>query len=263
MPWPTPAGRAGEQQVAGLEGDELAHVGDQVGGGEHQLRGAAGLADHAVDLAADLEVGVGTADLVGGDQPRPDRRGVLPGLALQPLERAVLPVAHRDVVGDGEPGDGVGGLGAGGAPDAACRSPARARPPSRPVRSRLAARCRRARRSRASRNLANSVGCVGELVAHLEDVAPVVQALAEDLAGEGDDRRESAVATSWTCPSPARRRRVPAARRRRGTSSSTSASPSTTRGVRAVGGPDRRPSHGAHAVTSRRGRIRAITVTPP
>ena len=104
-------GGAGEQQVAGFEGDELAHVGDEVGGGEHQLRGAAGLADHAVDVAADREVGVRTADLVGGHQPRPDRGGVLPRLALEPLERAVLPVAHRDVVGDGEPGDGVGGLG--------------------------------------------------------------------------------------------------------------------------------------------------------
>ena len=42
----------------------------------------------------------------------------------------------------------------------------------------------------ASRNFANSVGWVGELVAHLEDVAPVVEPLADDLPRVGDDRRE-------------------------------------------------------------------------
>src|SRR4051794_22116074 len=51
---------AGEEQVAGLEGDELAHVGHEVGGGEHQLRGAGGLADHAVDVATDGQIGSGS-----------------------------------------------------------------------------------------------------------------------------------------------------------------------------------------------------------
>ena len=47
---------------------------------------------------------------VGGDQYRPDRGGVLEGLALQPLLGAVLPVAHGDVVEHGEPGDRLLGL---------------------------------------------------------------------------------------------------------------------------------------------------------
>ena len=37
--------------------------------------------------------------------------------------------------------------------------------------------------------LSEEGGVLGELVSHLEDVAPVVQALAEDLAGVGDDGR--------------------------------------------------------------------------
>ncbi len=59
-------GRAGEEQVARLEGDELARVGDQVGGREHELRRATRLSDHAVDLAADGEIGADAAELVRG-----------------------------------------------------------------------------------------------------------------------------------------------------------------------------------------------------
>ena len=161
MPWPTPAGVPVRQQVAGLQGHELTGVGDQVGRREHQLRGVAGLTDHAVDLAADLEVGVGTAHLVGRDQPRPDRRGVLPGLALQPLERAVLPVAHGHVVGDGEPGDGVGGLGAGCVPDAAADHQRQLRLPVDLMRRGRQHDVVVSAPIRASRNLANNVGCVG------------------------------------------------------------------------------------------------------
>src|SRR3712207_8953469 len=43
-----------------------------------------------------------------GDEPRPERRGRLERLALEPLQRAHLVVAHGDVVQDRPAGD-VGG----------------------------------------------------------------------------------------------------------------------------------------------------------
>ena len=132
--------------------------------------------------------GFGAADLVGGDQPRADRGGVLPRLALQPLERAVLPVAHRDVVGDGEPGDRVGCL---------RRAARRTRVPITSASSASQSTESESGGSTMSScapierlaELGEQRGVRGELVAHLEDVAPVVQALAEDLAGVRDDGR--------------------------------------------------------------------------
>ena len=51
-PVPDAGGRAREHEVARLEGDDLAHVGDQVDRREDELRRAARLAHDAVDLAA-------------------------------------------------------------------------------------------------------------------------------------------------------------------------------------------------------------------
>ena len=48
--------------------------------------------------------------LFGADDGGADRRASLPRLALQPLGRAPLPVAHGDVVDDGVAADGLDGL---------------------------------------------------------------------------------------------------------------------------------------------------------
>ncbi len=87
-------------------------------------------------------------------------------------------------------------------------------------------------------------GVRGELVAHLEDVAPVVQALAEDLAGVRDDGR---VVGGRGVVGRARLARVGVARARSSptsrASSSTRVSPSTRAARVPCFGSDRRPAH--------------------
>ena len=93
------AGRAGGDDVAGQQREDRRQVGHERRGVEDELARRRRLDDLAVDGAPDLLVGARCrARLVRRDEPRPERRRGLPRLALQELRRAVLPVAHRDVV---------------------------------------------------------------------------------------------------------------------------------------------------------------------
>ena len=98
-PVPYARGGAGENQVTSAQLGELADRGDepwdredeQVNGGLLQLLPVDGRGD---GLRGDVH-------LVRRDQVRADGSAAVPGLALHPLVRLVLVVAHGDVVADG------------------------------------------------------------------------------------------------------------------------------------------------------------------
>ena len=103
---PRVGGRAGEDDVARLQGDQPAEVGEQVGDRPDQVGGRTLLDDLAVQVGADLEVG--RVELGGGHQLRADRAEAV--LALDPQHRAAVGVAEvveADVVGRGVAGDVV------------------------------------------------------------------------------------------------------------------------------------------------------------
>src|SRR4051794_11953626 len=85
--------RAGEDQVAGLEGDRLLQEADEVGDAEDQVRRARVLAQLAVDPRAQLEV-LDIGDLVGGRHPGPPRAEGVGALGPRPLRLAALQVAR-------------------------------------------------------------------------------------------------------------------------------------------------------------------------
>ena len=131
----------------------------------------------------------GAPDLVRGDQVGPGRRGALEHLALQPLQGPGLPVPHRHVVDHRVPGDGRLGLGRRG-------------PVHRPADDHaeldlpvdlLAHR----RQHQVVPRAGQGVGELGEqrrvlrqVPPGLQDVRPVVQPHADDLARPRHDRRE-------------------------------------------------------------------------
>src|SRR5579863_4732961 len=100
--------RAGNDQIAGAQCHELAHVANDVIDRKDHVLGLAELALFAVDLQAQFEP-VRTPDFVGTDEPRADRRERVETLALAPLAALVqLPVAfgyviHHAVAGDAGP----------------------------------------------------------------------------------------------------------------------------------------------------------------
>ena len=100
------------------------------------------LAQLAVDGGADAQA-VGIVELVVGHHPRPDRPVGVPRLAHGERGGPVLPVAHADVVDDHPTGDDLAGPVARGRADTAARSRCRARPRSRPARTRGAPRSAR------------------------------------------------------------------------------------------------------------------------
>src|SRR3990167_4553118 len=94
---PDPAGGAGEDEVARLQGHGLTQVLDLVPHVENQVARVGVLADLAVHQAADRER-VGVRNLVGGGDPGAEGRVAVEGLAHDPLRRAVLPGALGGVV---------------------------------------------------------------------------------------------------------------------------------------------------------------------
>ena len=97
--------RAGGDHVARLERHEAADIADQVGDAEDHRLGVAGLHALAVDVEEHVEV-LHVVDLVGGDQPRPERAEGRAALALGPLAAALdLELALGHVVADGVAGD--------------------------------------------------------------------------------------------------------------------------------------------------------------
>ena len=84
----------------------------RVGTSKIMQLGRASCTQLAVDVRCAGASAARIGDLVGGDQRRAQRGGGVPRLALEPLVGAVLEVAHRHIVGDGVPGDGVERAGA-------------------------------------------------------------------------------------------------------------------------------------------------------
>src|SRR6202022_2967614 len=88
--------RAGEDDVARLERHVFRDVADQLLAVEHHVAGVRGLHHVAVDVAFDLEIVA--VDLIGGDEPRPDRPGPVERLAEHPLARTRLQVARGEII---------------------------------------------------------------------------------------------------------------------------------------------------------------------
>ena len=80
--------RAGGDDVAGLQGHELADVADELGDAEDHRLGRAVLAAVAVDLEPHVEV-LRVGDFVVGDEPGADRAEGVAALALVPLAAAL------------------------------------------------------------------------------------------------------------------------------------------------------------------------------
>src|SRR4051812_12825944 len=96
--------RAGQQWERGRKvGDELPAVGDH-------LLGRRVLTQITVDPGTDGEI-VRIADLISGDQPRPDRAMRVPRLAHRHRRRGSLPIPNRHVVDDEVTGDHRLGVG--------------------------------------------------------------------------------------------------------------------------------------------------------
>src|SRR5215218_1422685 len=88
---------AGRDEVAGLERDDPADVGDDVGDREDHLGGRGVLHRLAVAAAADAQL-LGIVDLLARDEPRADRAEGVGRLAARPLAVGELQVAGADVV---------------------------------------------------------------------------------------------------------------------------------------------------------------------
>src|SRR5260370_11972783 len=99
-----PTGGSGGDDVPRLQGGERRDIAKERGWREEQLRRTAVLDDHSIHSAADAQVSC-LVTRPGRHQNRAQRRGGLEVLALIPLRGAPLPVAYRDIVDDGEPGD--------------------------------------------------------------------------------------------------------------------------------------------------------------
>src|SRR4051812_45967634 len=94
------ARRAGEEDVARLQGEVLRGVADDVRHAEDHVVGVGGLPDLAVHAAFDLER-LRIGDLIGRHQPGPDRRKPVAGLAQQELAGLELQIAGAEVVTGG------------------------------------------------------------------------------------------------------------------------------------------------------------------
>ena len=92
-----------------VPGPQRHGVGDVRNDGRHAKNQVVSIAvlDHfPVDLAVQVHALLIYGRVVPGDQPRPERRGPVEGLALQELRGAVLPVPHAHVVEHGVAGHG-------------------------------------------------------------------------------------------------------------------------------------------------------------
>src|SRR5262249_24646098 len=100
--------RAGDDHIAGLQYEELRGVPDQMGHAEDHGLGRALLPRLVVDCEPHVEP-LRVADLILGDEPRPQRAEALAALALAPLSAAALDLktALGDIVGEAIAGDGL------------------------------------------------------------------------------------------------------------------------------------------------------------
>ena len=90
---------AGEDEVARLERDAVADEGEDRRHVEDHLGRVVLLQQLAVHLGVDAVSG-GIAELIGRDEPRPERGEGVERLAPRPLHVAELHIARGDVVGD-------------------------------------------------------------------------------------------------------------------------------------------------------------------
>ncbi|MCO5546661.1 hypothetical protein L7F22_000095 [Adiantum nelumboides] len=182
---------AGGDDVARVEREDLRQVDHEVHRAEHELIGRGVLHGLAGQLRGDPQCATGGrvgGQLVGGDQHRSERRGVLPGLALQELLGAPLVVAHRHVVEHGVPGDGGRRRLAVGTPDRTPDDDGQLGLVVHPV-GLLGQLDLVVRADERGRELAEDRGVLGQLVAHLEHVVAVVQPDTDDLLGRRHQRR--------------------------------------------------------------------------
>ena len=181
---PHAGGRAGGDQVARRERDQVGEVRDEVGHVEDQLRGAAVLHLLAVDPGPELQ-DVRVRHFLAIGEAGPERREGLAHLALRPLARHELEVAGAHVVDDRIAEDVVEGPLPG---DVARRAPDDDAELDLPVEL-LAAPRPEDRLARVEDRVA-PLREHGRLRRHrharLLGVVPVVEADADDLAGVGD-----------------------------------------------------------------------------
>ncbi len=179
---PTPAGRAGEDEVARQQRQHRRQLGHEAWHAEDEVAGARVLHRLAVDGAAQRQV-VGIGELVGRHHPGPDGSEAPVRLAQRELTAGgALQRALGDVLADRDPGD-VGppvGLGhpVGAAPMTTTSSTSQSvvgagisMSPNGPLID--------------AGNLVNVAGTGGAVAAGLGGVRPVVEADGEDLAGRG------------------------------------------------------------------------------
>ncbi len=178
---PDAVGSAGEDQVTRAQraclGDEV----DQLPTAEDQVRGAAVLAQLAVDPGAQSQV-TGVGDLVGGGHPRTERTERVSALGARPLRLAPLQVAGGDIVGDAVAADL--------ARRRRSRSPARPRSPDGVTTS--GQRIGPPGGATEPRTLTNTIGVSGRVAARLLHVPGVVESDRVDGAGLGHRRQQRA-----------------------------------------------------------------------
>ncbi len=97
---PTPGGVPVVMTSPGSKRHEFADIGDQCGDPENHPRGRAGLHPRAVQIERQIET-LRVGDLIGGDQPGPQRSERIVALGLDPFARtAFLQTPLGDVVAD-------------------------------------------------------------------------------------------------------------------------------------------------------------------
>src|SRR5690606_10432023 len=102
----TDTGRgAGDDNVARLQRERLAHLRYQGGDIENQVRGARVLHYFAVQTGLQAQAGGSARKLVSGDEGRAESTGAVEILAQRPLRSAQLIVAYRTVVENRITGD--------------------------------------------------------------------------------------------------------------------------------------------------------------
>ena len=125
---------------------------------------------------------VRVAELVGGDEPGPERAVGVEGLAHRHGRRAQLPVAHGDVVGDRVAGDHLVRALVAARGGSACRSRRPARPRSRAGSRRAACGRRRPGPTTQVTCLLKNTGNSGASMPDLGDVVGVVEPDGQELA---------------------------------------------------------------------------------
>ena len=103
---PHPSGSTGGDDVPGPQRHGTREVRNDGRHAKNQVVGISVLDHFTVDLAVKVHAFFIYRRVVPGDEPRPERRRPVEGLALQELRSAVLPVPHAHVVEHGVAGHG-------------------------------------------------------------------------------------------------------------------------------------------------------------